>query len=134
MNAAEAGRQLGRVETLSTRLRRRSGLAFVALGLASVLAAPAALAWIPPRFWGSAGSWLPLGPEKGMTLNFLFVAGLIGGLLYSFFLIQKHYATMLSWCLSHKKKFLMIPLVIVVLGGLLVFLLRRRPVSSGPTA
>jgi len=62
--------------------------------------------------------WLPLGPEKGLLRNFIFVGGLIGGLLGSFQIFQRYlYAPVLRWALDHKALFLSIPLVIVLAGG-----------------
>ncbi|MDP3920746.1 MAG: efflux RND transporter permease subunit [Candidatus Omnitrophota bacterium] len=60
--------------------------------------------------------WLPLGPDKGMLLNFVFVGLLIGGLLWFFHLFQSNYTPLLRWCLEHKKTFLMMPLVVIILG------------------
>ncbi len=60
--------------------------------------------------------WLPLGPEKGMLRNFVFVAVLIGGLLGFFQVFQRMYGPILRWCLAHKVIFLTIPLVLVVFG------------------
>ncbi|MFP5213967.1 MAG: efflux RND transporter permease subunit, partial [Acidobacteriota bacterium] len=62
-----------------------------------------------------ASHWLPFGPEKGLFLNFVFVALLIGGLLSFFILLQKNYGLILGWCLAHKRAFLAIP------SGMLVF-------------
>ena len=61
--------------------------------------------------------WLPLGPEKGFVRNFVFITVLVGGLLLLFHLFIKAYGTMLRWCLAHKAVFLLVPLVIVLLGG-----------------
>jgi len=60
--------------------------------------------------------WLPLGPAKGMLLNLIFVAILIGGLLWFFRIFQKFYPKILNWCLEHKAAFLSIPTAIVVAG------------------
>ncbi|MCB9799241.1 MAG: efflux RND transporter permease subunit [Candidatus Omnitrophica bacterium] len=65
--------------------------------------------------------WLPLGPEKGFVLNFIFAGFVIGGLLWFFHAFQKHYAGILQWCLAHKIKFLCIPLA-VLLAGLTIWL------------
>ena len=47
--------------------------------------------------------WLPLGPEKGLLRNLVFVAVLIGGLLAFFQVFQKYlYRPILWWCLNHK--------------------------------
>ena len=62
--------------------------------------------------------WLPLGPEKGLLRNFIFVGGLIGGLMLFFQLFQRViYRPLLTWCLDHKLLFLSLPTVIVLLGG-----------------
>ncbi|NQT18830.1 MAG: efflux RND transporter permease subunit, partial [Planctomycetes bacterium] len=60
--------------------------------------------------------WLPLGPEKGMTRNFIFVGGLIGGLLLFFQIFQRIYEPLLRFCLNHKMLFLSLPAVIVFIG------------------
>ena len=61
-------------------------------------------------------SWLPLGPERGMVRNFIFVVVLIGGLLVFFRLFEQVYGRGLRWCLAHKVLFLSMPLTVVVLG------------------
>lgn len=61
--------------------------------------------------------WIPLGPEKGLLRNFIFVALLLGGLMLFFQIFHLYlYAPILRWCLTHKGLFLTIPLVIVLLG------------------
>lgn len=64
-----------------------------------------------------ASHWLPLGPQKGLFLNFVFVAGLIGFLLGGYELFKRVYPKMLGWCLENKKKFLAIPLILVFIGA-----------------
>lgn len=65
-----------------------------------------------------AENWLPLGPEKGMIRNLLFVGILIGGLLGFFTVFQRYlYEPILRWCLSHKLLFLSMPLTVVLLGA-----------------
>lgn len=63
-----------------------------------------------------AEEWLPLGPERGLFLNFLFVAMLIGGLLGFFGLFRWVYEPILSWSLRHKALFLCVPLLITGTG------------------
>ena len=65
-------------------------------------------------------NWLPLGVGKGVFLNFIFVCGAIGVLLYIFHFIQIHYANMLGWCLNNKMKFLSFP-IILTLCGILIY-------------
>ena len=63
-----------------------------------------------------AEHWLPLGPGKGLLLNFIFVALLLGGLLLAFFLLARFYTRMLAWCLDHKLLFLAFPVALIILG------------------
>jgi Cu(I)/Ag(I) efflux system membrane protein CusA/SilA len=63
------------------------------------------------------GYWEPLGPERGLLRNLLFVAVLIGLVLGSFWVFQLFYARILGWCLKHKIVFLALPLVLVLVGG-----------------
>ncbi len=63
-----------------------------------------------------ANHWLPLGSDKGLVRNLVFVALLIGGLLLFFRLFQKVYPVILGWCLRHKIAFLSIPGAVVVIG------------------
>jgi len=66
--------------------------------------------------------WLPLGPEKGIFRNLLFVGMLIGGLLAFFKIFQNWlYEPLLRWCLGNKVLFLSIP-ALLLLAGFLVWL------------
>ncbi len=61
--------------------------------------------------------WLPLGPEKGLLRNLMFVGMLIGGLLGFFTLFQRYlYEPILRWCLANKLLFLSLPAVILLFG------------------
>ncbi len=60
--------------------------------------------------------WMPLGLQHSMATNFIFVAVLLGGILYLFSLLQSGYETILRWCLAHKLIFLSIPTALVLLG------------------
>lgn len=60
--------------------------------------------------------WLPLGPEKGDILNFVFVSMLIGGLMGFFQLFQRTYPKVLIWCLRHKLLFLTVPVSVTIFG------------------
>ncbi|MHC4712749.1 MAG: efflux RND transporter permease subunit [Planctomycetota bacterium] len=66
-----------------------------------------------------ARDWLPLGPEKGLARNLVFVAGLIGGLLLIFYLFIKVYGPALRWCLEHKALFMCVPFLLVLLGAVI---------------
>ncbi len=63
-------------------------------------------------------SWLPIGPEKGLWRNAILVGGTIGALLLIFQLFQAAYPFVLRWALDHKTTFLMLPMMIVVAGGM----------------
>jgi len=60
--------------------------------------------------------WLPLGADKGLLRNLMLVAVLIGGLLLFFTIFQKFYPAILGLCLAHKKKFLLIPIFLIVVA------------------
>jgi Cu(I)/Ag(I) efflux system membrane protein CusA/SilA len=62
--------------------------------------------------------WLPLGPEKGLLRNLIFVATMIGGLLLAYQGFQHVYPRILRWCLDHKVAFLSMPLALLVLGAM----------------
>ncbi len=59
--------------------------------------------------WFLAKDWMPLGLDRAVFSNILFVVLIIGGLLLVFRLFEKFYGNMLSWCLNHKALFLCIP-------------------------
>ncbi|MCL4215827.1 MAG: efflux RND transporter permease subunit [Candidatus Hydrogenedentes bacterium] len=63
-------------------------------------------------------AWLPLGPEKGMLVNFAFVAMMLGGLLFFFQLFIITYPTLLKFFLRHKIVYLAIPALILFFGAL----------------
>jgi len=63
--------------------------------------------------------WLPLGPEVGTFRNFLFVFGLIAGLLAFITLFRLVYPTLLSWFLAWKAFFLLLPGGVVLAGAII---------------
>ncbi len=65
--------------------------------------------------------WEPLGAQKGLVRNFIFVGGLIGILVTFVLLFQHFYASILRWCLVHKIAFLSIPAALLVLGAVIWF-------------
>jgi Cu(I)/Ag(I) efflux system membrane protein CusA/SilA len=91
---------------MAPRLKRRAP--WVTVGL--IVAAVAVLL---------AEHWLPLGPEKGIVRNLIFVALVLGVLLAFFLVFQRAYARLLRWCLDHKAAFLVIPVVFVILGAMI---------------
>ncbi len=62
--------------------------------------------------------WEPLGPERGMPRNFIFVSLLVAGLLVFFRIFQHFYVPILRWCLAHKKTFLAMPLMLILIGSM----------------
>jgi copper/silver efflux system protein len=65
--------------------------------------------------------WHPLGVQKGLSINLIFVVGLIVGLMTLVLLFQHFYVPILRLCLEHKAAFLSIPGLIIVLGVLIWF-------------
>ena len=62
--------------------------------------------------------WLPMGPEQGIIRNFIFVVILIGGLLFLVQVFIRFYEPVLNLCLTYKKTFLVMPLIIIIFGGM----------------
>ena len=60
--------------------------------------------------------WRPLGVDKSIFWNLIFVSVICFGLLGVFSLFIKYYTRILSWCLDHKLLFLSIPTAIVIAG------------------
>jgi copper/silver efflux system protein len=67
--------------------------------------------------WMLTTLWEPLGPERGLVRNGVFVTMLVGGLLAVFFVFQYVYAPILRFCLNHKILFLALPTALVLLGS-----------------
>ena len=65
--------------------------------------------------------WNPLGVQKGLIINLIFVVLLIGGLMALVLLFQHFYEKILGWCLANKIKFLSIPATLLVLGAFIWF-------------
>ena len=63
-----------------------------------------------------ASLWEPLGAEKGIIKNIIFVGLSVGILLSFFWLFRYFYGHILGWCLRNKALFLSIPLIIVIAG------------------
>ncbi len=60
--------------------------------------------------------WRPLGVDKSIFWNLVFVGCICFGLLGAFTLFRKYYTRILRWALAHKLLFLSIPTLIVVAG------------------
>ncbi|GHT61799.1 cation transporter [Bacteroidia bacterium] len=61
--------------------------------------------------------WLPAGTETGFTLNFVFVVFAIGIILAILWSLVVFYERILRWCLANRWKFMLIPLVTLILGA-----------------
>ena len=61
-------------------------------------------------------AWMPLGADKGILLNILFVALIIAFILAVLWLLVIYYEKILRWCLNNRVKFLLIPLLCLVAG------------------
>lgn len=66
--------------------------------------------------WLLAQQWMPLGVTNSLLLNFLFIILIIAVVLSVFKIFIHYYPTLLSWCLEHKKAFLLLPVIIILLG------------------
>ncbi len=60
--------------------------------------------------------WRPLGVDKSIFWNLIFVSIICFGLLSVFSVFIKFYSRILRWCLDHKILFLSIPTAIVIFG------------------
>ena len=60
--------------------------------------------------------WMPLGASNSGLINFLFVAGIVTFILGILMTIVHFYTALLSWCLSNRKKFLLVPVFILLFG------------------
>jgi copper/silver efflux system protein len=80
-----------------------------------------------------AREWLPLGVMNSLFLNFIFIVFIIALVLGVFKIFIRYYPQLLSWCLEHKKRFLLLP-VFIILFGLCVWLGFGRVFSFIPKA
>jgi Cu(I)/Ag(I) efflux system membrane protein CusA/SilA len=60
--------------------------------------------------------WRPLGVDKSIFWNLIFVSVICFGLLGVFILFRNYYASILRWCLDNKILFLSLPTAIVIAG------------------
>ena len=64
--------------------------------------------------------WRPLGFDRSIAINLIFVALICGVLLGGFYLFRSYYSRILTWALENKLLFLSIPTVIVVFGVMIM--------------
>lgn len=60
--------------------------------------------------------WLPVGTQEGIPINFIFVVLAIAVILGMLWVLVLYYERILRWCLAHRWKFIMIPVVTVFFG------------------
>lgn len=60
--------------------------------------------------------WMPLGHQNAVIVNFLFVLMLLAVVLGALMSVVYFYEPILNWCLDNKGKFLMLPVVTILLG------------------
>ncbi|WP_299104535.1 efflux RND transporter permease subunit [uncultured Tenacibaculum sp.] len=63
--------------------------------------------------------WRPLGVDKSILLNIIFVAVICFGLLGFFTVFQRYYSQILQWALQNKLLFFTIPITVLVCGFLI---------------
>ncbi len=64
--------------------------------------------------------WRPLGVDRNIFMNLVFVAIICFGLLIIFKLFKRYYVQILNWALNNKLAFLSIPTIIVISGFLIM--------------
>lgn len=65
-----------------------------------------------------AEEWLPMGPQKGIIVNLLFVTGCIA-ILALLWLLVIYYERILRWCLNNRWKFMLLPIATILCGILI---------------
>ena len=66
-----------------------------------------------------SSEWLPLGPQNGILLNMLFVAGIIAVILTMLWSLVIYYEKILRWCLANRWKFMAIPTFTLLFGSVI---------------
>lgn len=64
--------------------------------------------------------WRPLGFDRSIVMNLLFVSVICFGLLGTFWAFRNYYTRILQWALRNKALFLSIPTLILILGVLIM--------------
>ena len=62
-------------------------------------------------------AWMPLGAQNSLMTNFFFVIVLVGIVLGLLMSMVHFYEPLLTWCLSHKKQFFLIPCFTILFGA-----------------
>jgi Cu(I)/Ag(I) efflux system membrane protein CusA/SilA len=61
-------------------------------------------------------TWMPLGHQNWIIVNYLFVLSILVGVLGVLMVIVYFYEPILNWCLVNKGKFLLVPVLTILLG------------------
>lgn len=67
--------------------------------------------------WLLTQEWMPLGVSVSFLTNFIFIALLLALVLGGFAGFIRIYPRILGWCLANKVKFMLFPLVVILLGA-----------------
>lgn len=77
-----------------------------------------------------AEEWLPMGPQKGIIVNLLFVTGCIAIILALLWLLVIYYERILRWCLNNRWKFMLLPIATILCGILIWKRIEQEFMSS----
>ncbi|MDT7827126.1 efflux RND transporter permease subunit [Pricia sp. S334] len=83
-------------------------------GLLNIVISAAAVVFLLATYWR------PLGFDRNVFMNLIFVGIICFGLLGAFYVFRMYYTRILRWALRNKFLFLSVPAVIVVLGVLIM--------------
>ncbi|MFH1943628.1 MAG: efflux RND transporter permease subunit, partial [bacterium] len=88
------------------------------LGTRVIHYAPRAVNWIIIFIVAAvlSSTWAPLGYGRSGVVNFIFVAFVLIVVMGMFFLFMRNYPRMLRWALDHKRKIIIGPILLVVVG------------------
>ncbi|MCW5515162.1 efflux RND transporter permease subunit [Muriicola sp. Z0-33] len=96
------------------RIFKRSSLSDKQASLLNIIISASAIVVLLATYWR------PLGFDRSIFMNLVFVGLICFGLLAIFILFRKYYTRILLWALRNKLTFLSIPATIVVLGMLIM--------------
>lgn len=82
--------------------------------LLNIIVSTTAIVFLLARYWR------PLGFDRSIAINFIFVGLICFGLLGAFWVFRKYYTRILEWALQNKLAFLALPTAIVVFGVLIM--------------
>ncbi len=97
-------------------LRLRQRITAKQSNLANIFISATAIVFLLAQYWR------PLGVDKSIFWNLIFVGIICFGLLSLFSLFIKYYTRILRWCLDNKLLFLSIPTAIIIAG---IFIMRN---------